>query len=1373
MQIDEILSRIEANDATLKEVVVDWGQAPQKAERLMLAVKASSTVTALTLHGMRDKEVRFLSETLTNNKSVTDLDLSQNKFGDSGAGFVNAMLKINKAIKRLNLSGNKFRALGVGYISEALEVNESLTDLNLSDNNLGTSGANSISKALKVNHTLRRLGLSNNKFGTPGRGFLGNVLKADVSRLKPWRDNASGALFLSEALAINESLMELDLAGNEFDASDVCFIRKILEDNKTIKRLNLSGNKFGVSGADGISEGMKTNGSLTNLELSDNGFGPDGAKLLAQMLKVNKTLERLVLYRNQFGPSGADSFSEALMINHTLTDLTLSANRFGPEGAGFISKALKVNNTLRRLNLRGNRFEPSGADSISEALASNESLTALFLSNNGFGPSGVDSISKALKANRTLTVLDLAKNGFGPPGVNALAEVLNDNRTIRCLILSGNQINETQERSIEDPLERRRQLYEAALKAAGDGDLSILNELLEKGVPLVTKDEEGNTFLHLALKGGHFHLAVELLKRGASLRLPNNQKQTSFDLVRERGQVHLLQFLIMSPSNHNNGGPPIEDCLAAEEASPPTLEQAKQIVRGYQQSATKNWEYRKKLAAYLAPYGGRLLRNVAEDGDTPLLKALKEIGFSVTQPQEDGTTLLHIAAKHERIEMVRYLMHQGLLNEQNQKGQAAIYTAALFGRLSAVKCLVEEGFCRLDLSDEDGILPLHCGAKEGHSEVVRYLVEAGASLAAEDNQGRTPLHWAMQAKKEVSAMLDFLEEAGADLEHRDCADRTPLHGAVLARNSEAVLRLAGRFNVSLDTKDCNGKTALELAEPSLLGRLEDIVKKQKKPVSSSTVRNLVFMGGGVKGIAYIGAIEDATQRHLIHLAKVKRVGGTSAGAITSFFLALGHLPASLKKEMSAIQFPDLLDSDDPQLKQILFDLKDKASEGLSWFQLFNVGLWKKGSQIFDVLRKETGLFKGEEFLKWIREKLKEATGDPNATFWDLHRLRAEKGFKDLYLVGVNAHTQKAETFCYEETPDVCIADAVRISMSIPFVFRPHYIHEKVYPNNQRVPMGGQRTKTGKVPYMDGGVSANYPLNLFDRAKYLDKSKRKGYERHIFNEETLGFRLVSLENYQATSADTKNQENSFFSFIGQVLSSIYHQQDSNYARSTDASRTVTIFNAGVSTLDVDVDDTKTENLISQGKRGVGDFIRKRDAQSQQSCSRSLSVSVDTLSRLAPFFDRFQLSSKGHVLTLENIQISKRRPDLVYSLFQSNNQQDRKLVQDLGIRIETVDPQTGFTALHLAVMDKNVSLLKDLIEAGISADHPSKSGTPLDLALQDDDGDVARELLECGAKKCQSQETLKNLLEKGSVSRRVLRHFEAQGLIERTDPASPVL
>jgi len=54
---------------------------------------------------------------------------------------------------------------------------------------------------------------------------------------------------------------------------------------------------------------------------------------------------------------------------------------------------------------------------------------------------------------------------------------------------------------------------------------------------------------------------------------------------------------------------------------------------------------------------------------------------------------------------------------------------------------------------------------------------------------------------------------------------------------------------------------------------------------TTTPESLVFSGGGIKGLAYVGAIKALEEKQLFQ--NVKRFAGASAGAITAALLAIG------------------------------------------------------------------------------------------------------------------------------------------------------------------------------------------------------------------------------------------------------------------------------------------------------------------------------------------------------------------------------------------------------------------------------------------------------------------------------------------------------
>jgi len=71
-------------------------------------------------------------------------------------------------------------------------------------------------------------------------------------------------------------------------------------------------------------------------------------------------------------------------------------------------------------------------------------------------------------------------------------------------------------------------------------------------------------------------------------------------------------------------------------------------------------------------------------------------------------------------------------------------------------------------------------------------------------------------------------------------------------------------------------------------------------------RNLVFEGGGVKGIAYTGALEVLEKKGILN--NIQRFAGTSAGSIVAVFLAVGFTPKEIKEILKKTNFESFKES---------------------------------------------------------------------------------------------------------------------------------------------------------------------------------------------------------------------------------------------------------------------------------------------------------------------------------------------------------------------------------------------------------------------------------------------------------------------------------
>jgi NTE family protein len=212
------------------------------------------------------------------------------------------------------------------------------------------------------------------------------------------------------------------------------------------------------------------------------------------------------------------------------------------------------------------------------------------------------------------------------------------------------------------------------------------------------------------------------------------------------------------------------------------------------------------------------------------------------------------------------------------------------------------------------------------------------------------------------------------------------------------------------------------------------------------IKNLAIKGGGVKGVAYVGALKELDKVGLFQ--PIERVSGTSAGALMASMICAGYDIPGIEKLMMSIKF-------------------DSFKSGWNPIRIFT----------------RYGLYSGDYILKFVSGIL---SGSPlglkkDATFADLRKT----GCKDLYVFACNTTMHDVTEFSIDRTPDVPIAYAVRASMSIPLYFKAWQFPGN-NPNNHI--------------YVDGGVVYNYPLSFFDDARFNKQA-------HV-NFESIGLYLYS-------------------------------------------------------------------------------------------------------------------------------------------------------------------------------------------------------------------------------------------------------------------------
>jgi ankyrin repeat protein len=136
----------------------------------------------------------------------------------------------------------------------------------------------------------------------------------------------------------------------------------------------------------------------------------------------------------------------------------------------------------------------------------------------------------------------------------------------------------------------------------------------------------------------------------------------------------------------------------------------------------------------------RPLAVAAWHGHIGVARLLIERGANINATGSGGITALHCAAQEGHAEAVDFLLKKGAhANIKNQYGMTPLMWACNNGHLGAAGMLVQHmGSKGFDESSDRGWTALHYAADEGHEEVVRLLLVAGADPSITGDMGRAP-----------------------------------------------------------------------------------------------------------------------------------------------------------------------------------------------------------------------------------------------------------------------------------------------------------------------------------------------------------------------------------------------------------------------------------------------------------------------------------------------------------------------------------------------------------------------------------------------------------------------------------------------------------
>lgn len=385
--------------------------------------------------------------------------------------------------------------------------------------------------------------------------------------------------------------------------------------------------------------------------------------------------------------------------------------------------------------------------------------------------------------------------------------------------------------------------------------------------------------------------------------------------------------------------------------------------------------------------------------------------------------------------------------------------------------------------------------------------------------------------------------------------------------------------------------------------------------------DLVFEGGGAKGTVFVGALRVFEERG----CTARRLVGTSAGAIAATLLAAGYKAAPApgeevsEFERAALErdangrpvFEGFMDIptaksllDDPtvldeSLTQRIFqvvdfpgipDFAEKMMDRWLIRQLMKIEAYRELFSFIEL----GGLYAGKRFRDWMRSKLasKGFDGLTLAQFFD-------KTGRDLSLLVTDTTAHELRVLNHRTAPACPVDMAVRMSMSIPFVFQ-----EVVWD-----PAWGPYQEKGKPvedlaghTMVDGGALSNFPLHLVTsndtavEAVMGDVSADAADTMGLLIDETL-----SVDNCGSPSDDCEDDEKDGLlgdrrrlKTIKRVTRLINTMMEAHDKQVIEAHADVVcrLPAKGYGTTEFDMSDSRKDALIKAGRRAMEAHLEKR-------------------------------------------------------------------------------------------------------------------------------------------------------------------------------------
>jgi ankyrin repeat protein len=338
--------------------------------------------------------------------------------------------------------------------------------------------------------------------------------------------------------------------------------------------------------------------------------------------------------------------------------------------------------------------------------------------------------------------------------------------------------------------------------AGANGHVTVVARLMEQlgREGLEARDEAGRTALHHAAGLGREGVVGLLLASGVESDREDGDGMTVLALAASRGHVGVVRMLVLHMAQRGVEAAPDKLADALPHAAYRGHASVVALLMDKELAGLGVSEEARRTAMNCAAVGGHF--SIMQT----LLESLH--GPDSNTRIEANLTALQWAAVAGHANAISMLQQNGV---SFPAGMTPLVQACYEGFVRVVHVLTL-GKDRKWLSAGGGNMGatgLHMAAAEGHEGVVALLLRRGASTQSKNDQGGTPLMYAIECRHTGPAK-QILEHTETGLEEGDTKGHTALHYAAAYGQEELAALLLGR-GASAASRDAEGRTPLMLA----------------------------------------------------------------------------------------------------------------------------------------------------------------------------------------------------------------------------------------------------------------------------------------------------------------------------------------------------------------------------------------------------------------------------------------------------------------------------------------------------------------------------------------------------------------------------------